>query len=380
VSDLGILHRRSENFGKSPAPLIHDLTITDGAARLYAHMHWRYGSNRDNHERVSKMAQYMGVSEATICKRIQELEAKDWVVTIERDFNLKTGKYQTPYYHVFELQEDCKAFREQYQPKDGERIAPKPEGARDRKSRKGVGGNPRLLNSSLPGNSSCMVPDNSSSTVPDNSSFNYLDSSDPDSVDPENTRAASDDAVGEVVETLQPPTNVVPFSRPTTREEHDAFHEAVEKAMSLKGAAYGLIQKYANFLSGRVQEKSVGRGRRGAASNGAWFEYQITPGMDVYEVYGFHAFMGSYHPTIGPLRSPETINDYVARFRAHPEHDALVTRMRNLMPLVKSSEPDVMPMAAGAENTPIQGGNLISPEQRAQAEAMFAALLAKTKA
>lgn len=46
----------------------------------------------------------------------------------------------------------------------------------------------------------------------------------------------------------------------------------------------------------------------------------------------------------------------------------------------RPSEPGALPLAAGAEGTPVQTGNPITPEQRAQAEAMFAALLAKTKA
>lgn len=177
MTDAGKLHRPT--YGKTPELLMHDLRITDGAVRLYAHMAWRYGDNGDNHEGMKKMAEFMGVSEAAVSKRIKELEARDWIVVVERGYNPQTGKYQTPFYHVFVSQKDCCDFRQSYECADGERIRPKPlaDEVRERKSRAGAGGNPKLKNrpnSSSPGNSSLDVRPNSSS---DN-----LDSFDLDSV------------------------------------------------------------------------------------------------------------------------------------------------------------------------------------------------------
>ncbi len=71
----GQLHQRSRNYGKVPHAIMHDLKLTDGAVRLYAHMHWRYGSNHQNFEGRRSMAQMLGVSERTISNRTRELEA-----------------------------------------------------------------------------------------------------------------------------------------------------------------------------------------------------------------------------------------------------------------------------------------------------------------
>lgn len=141
MTDAGKLHRRSRRFSKVPAALTHDTRISDGAVRLYAHMHWRYGSNCQNFEGRRRMAEYLGVSEKTIGKRVRELEAAGWVIVVERDYNPKTGHYQTPFYHVFELRKEALRFRESYQPKDGEQLRPLPT-APKRKSRAGIGGRP----------------------------------------------------------------------------------------------------------------------------------------------------------------------------------------------------------------------------------------------
>ena len=140
MRDQGTLHAKG-TFGKVPEPLIHDMTISHGAARLYGHMHWRYGANHCNFEGTRSMADTFGVSQKTICNWIAELESANWVVTLLRDKNSKTGNFQTPFYHVFEDQEDCALFRVTYRPQEGEVIAPKPQ-VKERRSRKGVGGKP----------------------------------------------------------------------------------------------------------------------------------------------------------------------------------------------------------------------------------------------
>lgn len=140
AEDVGVLHARPDTFGKSPAPLIHNTKITDGACRLYAHMHWRYGQNKKLFEGRASMAEMLGVTPTTVSHRIQELEAADWIVVIER--RKDDGIYRTPIYHVFETQADCRAFRKQYQPKVGEQMRDKPKAVRARKSRKSAGGSP----------------------------------------------------------------------------------------------------------------------------------------------------------------------------------------------------------------------------------------------
>lgn len=184
LDDDGMLHSHDKTFGKLPAILIHDTGITDGAARLYAHMHWRYGRNRKNFEGRAKMAKHLGVTETTITKRIQELEAAHWIVVIERGRSDKGGAYQTPFYHVFEAQDDAEYFRFYYKPKEGETVRPRPY-IEPRKSRKGKGGNPKLKAASTQ-----VHGVNSSSHGAVNSSSHY-----PEAVYPDSIISASDDTV-----------------------------------------------------------------------------------------------------------------------------------------------------------------------------------------
>lgn len=154
MTDQGQLHE-NPRFGRVPDKLMHDLNLTDGAVRLYAHMVWRYGRNRKNFEGRKSMSDFMGVSQATITKRIQELEAADWVVTIERDYDPKTGNYQTHFYHVFLSQKQAQEFRKEFKPAENSAIREKPA-VEARKLRKGVGGKPAHkptdhVNSSLQG-------------------------------------------------------------------------------------------------------------------------------------------------------------------------------------------------------------------------------------
>lgn len=150
ATDQGKLHD-SPQFGRVPEKLMHDVNLTDGAVRLFAHMVWRYGSNHKNFEGRSSMASYLGVSPTTITKRIQELEATDWIVTIEREVSSKTGNYQTPFYHVFLSQAQARKFRTDFKVQTGETMRAKPV-ITTRKSRKGVGGKPaHRVNSSSQG-------------------------------------------------------------------------------------------------------------------------------------------------------------------------------------------------------------------------------------
>jgi DNA-binding MarR family transcriptional regulator len=134
MTDQGYLHQRSDRFGKVPAEVMHDLSLTDGAVRLYAHMHWRYGANCDNHEGRSSMAEYLGVSSTTITHRVTELVRADWVIVVP---NYNDQGRTANIYHVFELQEDCRRWRI-----DNNLPKPKAPAKRTKKSRKGQGGKP----------------------------------------------------------------------------------------------------------------------------------------------------------------------------------------------------------------------------------------------
>src|SRR5574340_642325 len=107
MEEKGYLHRRSRSYSKADIALTLDTTLTDGAYRLYHYMHWRYGSNCDNHEGQQSMAEALGVSQPTISNRVAELVDHDWVVAIQR--NGRQGRI-TNFYHVFEYQDDCQAW------------------------------------------------------------------------------------------------------------------------------------------------------------------------------------------------------------------------------------------------------------------------------
>ncbi len=136
MNEKGYLHRRSRSFSKADIALTLDTTLTDGAYRLYHYMHWRYGSNCDNHEGQLSMADALGVSQPTISNRIVELVEHDWVIVKQR--NGRQGRV-TNFYHIFECQDDCRAWRAKHH-------LPKPEIERkrkpQRKTRKGIGGRP----------------------------------------------------------------------------------------------------------------------------------------------------------------------------------------------------------------------------------------------
>jgi len=108
TKERGYLHQRSKDFGKVPQELMHDTEISAGAVRLYAHMHWRYGSNMRNFESQKSMAAMLGVSTKTIARWLKELEAKNWIVIVHRKYQ---GQYTSNFYHVFERQDDCEKWK-----------------------------------------------------------------------------------------------------------------------------------------------------------------------------------------------------------------------------------------------------------------------------
>ncbi len=192
MSEQGTVHKPAPKNSTIPVKLLHDPQAKDGTIRLYAHMYWRYGQNKRNFEGQKSMAGYLRVTPATIGKRAKELEYLDWLVVVEKDYNPATGNYTTPHYHLFLSQSDCRKFREEYQPTEGEHVRPKPtaDEVELRKSRKGAGrkgGNPDVYraNSGLDGGT------NSSLDGQPNSSLDELFSSYPG----EDAKASRKDSV-----------------------------------------------------------------------------------------------------------------------------------------------------------------------------------------
>lgn len=172
TEEYGVYHGEKATWGKVPERLMHDITITDGAVRLYAHMQWRYGSNKQNFEGQKSMGETLDVSEKTIADRIDELASHDWVVVIHRHGQ----QHQTNVYHIFETQKLCQEWRT-------ERQIAAPENITLRKSRKGVGGKKANPNSSSVSHAGAN-PNSSSDNL---DSINHTDSSTPNGV-PTTTR------------------------------------------------------------------------------------------------------------------------------------------------------------------------------------------------
>jgi len=170
--EAGKTHSTKATFGKVFVDIMHNLNITDGAVRLYSHMHWRYGANQDNHEGQESMAKILGVTRKTIRSRIDELEAHDWVMTIYQKHDQKKT-WQRCFYHVFESQDECRTFRQEYKPITGETVEDKPE-IKARKSRKGAGNKAPINNRVNSASHDSRVNSTSHGTV--NSSSQDLDS------------------------------------------------------------------------------------------------------------------------------------------------------------------------------------------------------------
>jgi hypothetical protein len=126
--DTGQVHTRGETYGKVFDALMHDPDVSDGAVRLYAHMHWRYGRTRNMFQGRAGMGEQLYVDKKTIDRRIAELASKDWIVVIWRKSEDRT--YTTNKDHVFESPADAKEFRREYKPEPGETVAPKPKASR----------------------------------------------------------------------------------------------------------------------------------------------------------------------------------------------------------------------------------------------------------
>lgn len=108
-------YHSSDDYARVPFELAHNQEISDGAVRLYIHMVWRYGHRKQNpdenqnFERRKTMAQALGVTQRTITNRIKELERNNWIAVIMQKNSVKG--YTSNFYHVFEVQKDCKAFK-----------------------------------------------------------------------------------------------------------------------------------------------------------------------------------------------------------------------------------------------------------------------------
>lgn len=254
MTDNGYLHHRSESWGKVPIELIHDPTVTDGAVRLFAHMHWRYGSDCKNFEGRTSMAEMLQVSETTVSNRIAELVQHDWVIAVER--NTRYGR-KSNFYHVFESQADCIAWRTAHKlakpaprtDKTGKPIV--------RKGRQGIGGQPSHKDDTT---KSTQVDNEPKSTQVDmNQNQSRLTASiypDP-AFDPESDSSQRANAVAaqsnlpgiQVVEGTQPPSEVLEPSPPVapappkkSKGERqpwtaltDAMHEAIPDAIRPPG-------------------------------------------------------------------------------------------------------------------------------------------------
>jgi hypothetical protein len=334
MTDDGVLHNTRRTFGKVMELLLHNTAITDGAIRLYAHMHWRYGQSKRNWEGQRSMAKYLGVTEKTISARIQELEQHDWVVVVLRGYNPKTGAFQTPYYHVFEDQADCIAFREDFQPQTNEALREKGHG-RVRKSRQGAGNKqaspPRRQNLSSNGrqNLSSNGRQNLSSNGRQNLSSNYLDSVDLDSIEPDTKKSIVREEQ-RTVSVVNDPKNEIDLEEWFPRDPDGL----ADKPTGIVGVRprdpiFDLIESLWLFGSGGRTAKvkklmSGGFVKSGNAKTDkrdtAWIENNIDPPMDEREIAAFGEWYRDNNPEINLPEKPESISKWVHRFRISDEY------------------------------------------------------------
>lgn len=148
------------------------------------------------------------------------------------------------------------------------------------------------------------------------------------------------------------------------------LHDVTERMLGLKSAAYPLIEKWVNFLTGTTPEYTTPRKGEKARRNGVWHEYQIQPGMDAAEIGAFGRWYRSTHPGIDLPSKCDSMNLHVSRFRAVPDHDHLIAiYRRDLEVQAYRAVPPIAPAVGNEES--------ITEAQRAEAAAMMEALTAK---
>lgn len=149
------------------------------------------------------------------------------------------------------------------------------------------------------------------------------------------------------------------------------LHDVTERMLGLKSAAYPLIEKWVNFLTGNTPEYTAARKGEKARRNGVWYEYQIQPGMEAAEIGAFGRWYRSVHPGIDVPSKCDSMNLHVARFRAAPDHARMVEAYRRDLEVqaIRAAQP--APAPAPVDDEPI------TAEQRTEAAAMFEALTAK---
>lgn len=301
----GAVHNREPWFAMTPIEIIHDKSLTDGAVRLFSHMLWRYGQNQSNFEKRQTMADALGVSDTTITNRIKELEAAGWLVVVERG-NPSEGNFTTPFYHLFTFKQDSLKFRATYTPADNETVRSKSKN-KERKSRKGVGGNPKLH---LPkATASTQVEPlervNSSSPVPVNSSSRNLDTVYLDTIKdslPTGDAQSSADAIEQT-------TTPVDTTTPNKERPRDLMWDIIAKEWTLPPSRIGNMKKF--FLAGFVEGKDKAWNKKHAA----WIKHNIDYPMSPEELGGFVKWYRQRNPNISLPESPESLSTWTYRYR-----------------------------------------------------------------
>lgn len=149
------------------------------------------------------------------------------------------------------------------------------------------------------------------------------------------------------------------------------LHDVTERMLGLKSAAYPLIEKWVNFLTGNTPEYTTARKGEKTRRNGVWHEYQIQPGMEAAEIGAFGRWYRSVHPGIDVPSKCDSMNLHVARFRAASDHARMVEAYRRDLEVqaIRAAQP--APIPSPVDDEPI------TDEQRAAAAEMFEALTAK---
>lgn len=306
IVDPGFVHNTSPSFGKVPADLMHNQALTDGAVRLYAHMKWRYGQKHENYEGMKSISEYMGVGEKTIAKRIKELERYDWVIVIERGEN-KHGHFSTHFYHVFEVQEDCRKFRLNPIVEVGDKMREKPEVLKSRASRKGIGGNPKWVKGV-----SLADRQNSSS-----------DGENPGKIDEDETRqpidhqnSSSDDHQNSSSDKLD--TSLSREKIYTSGDVPVVEEEKIVPKVDFEGMRKAVSDVFG--IEGRNQNHIVHM-MLGSSTTDGYKQYNFKIPATPKEIYDFRPWYRREYPTQKMVQRKGQIDDYFGRFRKWKENN-----------------------------------------------------------
>ena len=338
VKEVGYLHRRTNDYGKVPGELMRDKTISHGAVRLYAYMHWRYGNNMQNFEGQESMAVALGVSDRSIRKWLTELQAARWVIAIERKD--KRNRHLSNRYHVFEVQEECDEWRKRL------RLG-KPSAPAKKKTRAGKGGKPthKEPTATIGEKSTPPEPQEQPDTIGTQVPTGHRNSSSGGSAE-SHRNSSSDYPVTSYPVTLIYRGEGTETEPPDVADRFRAIQATlVQKSFDGNAAQFGTAGDLAHLLLGSSEKKHLA-------------QYNFDPPFTLAEFRAFEAWYDAKRDKTGaPLHwpiNPAKLNQQAFMFRTCPEH---AKYMRLVTEPPKPNEPTASEMAMARALDAMEAGD-----------------------